>query len=792
MGMALSVGTILDLDTFQEALYRGQTEPLGEEQTGSAPDLTKTIGDAIRDAGLENPADLAVFLAVDGLAQESFEKDFSQFRLVLQLAGSSTSLGEILRQAGEALVGGAKAAVIAACQLRSGAMARRPGNLTLSFEQNGMRAPETSGCAAVVLDANPDKPVYAWIESYAAVEDLSLASAVEEAGRIALGASGHLPEEIGCIEVSGFGDADDAEVAGLRGAYQVGKVGLTCAVGSSTPLVGNTGCAAGLAGLVRTCLSVTRRFFPMVPNWKAPIDPGLWAGTPFYVPQASQTWFQRQGNRGRSATLNHIGPANTCTHVVLAEADQPQRIVTERIHTLGVTLIPCVGANTEQLLAQVAGIREKIERGEGLEEVAAVALNRYRGLADVPYALGLLGHNREEFLKEIQFAERGIQKSFETGGEWQTPMGSYLTAAPLGNKAQIAFVYPGAFNSYLGIGRDLFFAFPGLYDRFGELTSNIAMVLQEEKLYPRGLCAPTPAQLEEFETQLNENAVAMLTSGATLAVLYTLVLQEWFGIQPSGVFGYSLGEDSMLFASRVWRDGEIAGSALSTSPIFQTRITGPKETVREYWGLTDRTHVESNGSLWGNYILMAQAEQVYPALQSEERVYLTHINTPHQVVIGGDPPACQRVIQRVGCQSLKAPFDHVLHCEAMAAEFSTLVELSTWPIHQQPSYPLYSAADYHPLRLEPRAVGQSIAKMLCTPLDFPRLINLAYQDGARIFIELGAGSNCTRWIDDTLKGQPHASISINRKGLTDPEAVLRTLARLISHRIEIDFSRLIV
>ena len=79
-----------------------------------------------------------------------------------------------------------------------------------------------------------------------------------------------------------------------------------------------------------------------------------------------------------------------------------------------------------------------------------------------------------------------------------------------------------------------------------------------------------------------------------------------------------------------------------------------------------------------------------------------------------------------------------------------------------------------------------------TNLDFPRLVNQAYSDGARIFIELGAGSNCSRWVDESLKDKPHASFSINRKGLDDHSAVLQLLSKLISHHVQVNLSAILL
>jgi PfaB family protein len=199
---------------------------------------------------------------------------------------------------------------------------------------------------------------------------------------------------------------------------------------------------------------------------------------------------------------------------------------------------------------------------------------------------------------------------------------------------------------------------------------------------------------------------------------------------------------------------------------------------------------DSADVIFSNFVLMADPETVNRELEKETRVFMTHINTPRQVVIAGDPAACRKVIERLKCNSLQAPFNYALHCQAMQSEYSALQSLLTWPIAKQPDMKLYSAAEYQAMPIEQDAVAKQIAQGLCRQLDFPRLVNQAYSDGARIFIELGAGSNCSRWVDESLKSRSHASFSINRKGLEDHAAVLQLLSKLISHHVQLNLSAL--
>ena len=117
---------------------------------------------------------------------------------------------------------------------------------------------------------------------------------------------------------------------------------------------------------------------------------------------------------------------------------------------------------------------------------------------------------------------------------------------------------------------------------------------------------------------------------------------------------------------------------------------------------------------------MADPEAVNAALKNENRVFMTHINTPRQVVIAGDPTACRRVIETLKCNSLQAPFNYALHCEAMQSEFHDLQTLLSWPVANQPDMTLYSAAAYQAMPIEQKAIASQIAYGLCHQLDFPR------------------------------------------------------------------------
>jgi PfaB family protein len=602
-------------------------------------------------------------------------------------------------------------------------------------------------------------------------------SALQEARR----PTGVKPEWIGLMEAATLmGGTPSAEEADALLAAFGSLQPLTCALGAGQ---------AGLLGVVQTAWCLSRRVIPGVTGWAGSLPTEAWQNSPFYVPSESRTWFIPENQNQRYAGLNLLAADGSFTHFLLCDVACPAPHAVEAPRHEALHLFPLAARSAEDLLNRVTALESILSAGASLEAAAEDTYREYLSEKSVAeYAACLLGQTPEELMREIGFALKGIPDAMEKGSEWQTPLGSTFTPRPQGKGGKVSFVYPGAFNTYPGAGRDIFYLYPNLYEALSAFTGDPGGLLNERLLYPRSLAALNAEGLRAIEDQLTLDPITMLLSGSCLSVLYTDVLRAIFEIHPASAFGYSLGEISMLFASRVWTEADRMSQTLRASPLFRTRIAGPQNAVREYWNLPAQNESDRHETLWVNYLLMSGPEKVREVLPDESRVYLTHINTPRQVVIGGDPAGCQRIIDRLKCKSIRAPFNYALHCEPIRSEYSRLEALHSVPVRGEPGMTLYSAATYQPMPMDQRSIAQHLADELCSCLDFPRLIRRAYADGARIFIELGAGSNCARWVDDTLQDQPHAAYAINRKGADEHTSILRLLARMISHLVPLNLN----
>ena len=729
VGMNAHFGVYSSLDAFERSIYEGQhlsdvdnTEPLSTAEIQQRFDRIASI--ALKDAAIDSNINIAIIIA-----NNSQQKLNSNVIEVDSVFDALLMAQKLLNDKVEAvLVGGV--------------------DLNLP------------GVGVVVLKryetAKRDRH-----KIYATIDSLSSSPAVEA-------------QDIAYLELVADKRLEEVEIEQRIPDYLTTNSACSCAV-SSVANAGYQGIGAEIAGLIKTALCLYYRYIPSVSRWQQQKQKD-WQ---LYVASFAKPWFLEAGVKQRVAAINFT---SNNAHIILAEEVEAQPRSSTYLEQMPCYLFPLVAKDSQTLLEQLNTLKQTVASGD-LAQTAKQTADYPDTEAD--YALAIVGKNRPEILKECDRAVEGVAKAFETGKDWQTPVGSYFTPNPQGKKGKVAYVYPGAYNAHVGLGKDLFRLFPNLIDDPVIQTTCNRIAGIEKLLYPRSWHKLSPKELEAKERELMNDPLAMLESETGFAGFMTTILRDYFKVKPQAAFGYSLGETSMMYAQGVWDDIEQSSDVLNASGLFKMRLAGKKEAVREYWQLSD----EQQGELWRTYVVMANSEAVKEKLE-HERVYLTQINTPKEVIIAGDPQGCERVIASLSCDAFRAPFNHVIHCRAMESEYDELIKLNTLPLRKSPEITFYSAANYREIVHSSQDIAHSVTQTLCQQLDFPRLVDRVYQDDYRIFIEVGVGSNCSRWIKDILKSKEHAVVSIHRRGTNDFTSLIKAISKLFSHRVQLDLSPL--
>lgn len=666
------------------------------------------------------------------------------------------------------------------------------GKPAAGFDANSTGWLVGEGAGAVVLtrdDALASHEPYAIIDALEIVQGDTLgtpyAATIAAAATGALRTAGVSADEVGYVELhaSGIQAEDQAEIAGITSIYRSGAGDLTTAAGSAKSRVGHTFAASGMASLINAALAVGQRFIPAVPDWTAPELPEQWTGTPFWVATKSRTWFDEH----RVAAVSGLGIDGAAAHVILSST--PGEAADNGYLRHGSPVLIPVALSGENDLAPALDVilRDLAEPGD-LQSVADAAYDRALAATNVRYVLALVAKSADALRTEIDRARDGVQNALATGTDWTTPAGSAFSPRPVGQDGHVAFVYPGAFNSYPKMGTDLFHLFPHTLDTLAEVKQDTGEAVAERLLYPRSLEKPSAKLTRQMKTALADDAIATIESGLSFALIYTRAMRDVLGVHPGAAFGYSLGEGSMMWGMGAWQDGDAGSAAFRDSDVFTSRLVGPMQAVRDAWGVS---HNVPSEQIWAAYFIAAPVEQVRAAIEGERRAYITHVNTPTEVMIAGDPAACDRVLSRLSGEAVKAPFSVVIHNDAMMSEFGEFFRLHDLPVTPvDGDVRFYSAADYAPIALDRRVIATSIARMVCKPVDFARLIRTVYDDGARVFVELGPRSTCARWVDETLGDAPHVAVSIDQTGSDSRTSVIKMLASLVAHRVPLSLEAL--
>lgn len=365
--------------------------------------------------------------------------------------------------------------------------------------------------------------------------------------------------------------------------------------------------------------------------------------------------------------------------------------------------------------------------------------------------LALVGRTEDE----IERLRSHAATELAAGRDPSAPGLFYGRGAPEG---EIAFCYTGAAAAYPGAARDLLLAFPrighNLTTKF-EGTPKLAATLYG-------------ADVESF------SPATQLQGSSFVCQAHTEFTRTILGMKPEVALGLSSGETNSLMAFGVWHDLDDMLLDIDSSEMYVNQLTGECRAAAEYWGLP-----EGAVPSWKNYRIAAPLEVVQEAMAGEEHTYVTVIHHYEDVVIGGDADACDRIVTKVGRnKAIELGLDMVVHCAPLAPFEKTWHDVHLRDTREVPDVRFYTNAGnraYVPTR---EAAAAAITQQAIDPVDFPKTIEQAYEDGVRVFIEHGPRAIVTGAIGRILQDRPHVAVALDPHEGAGLEAVSRSVAKL--------------
>lgn len=438
-----------------------------------------------------------------------------------------------------------------------------------------------------------------------------------------------------------------------------------------------------------------------------------------------------------------------------------------------VCLLPVALSGQEDVEKRLAEL-ERAAVGQSFGDLLRAWWQRHLGETNAPFALALVAGSIEELKSEIQLCRRTWSTCWTTGRDWKTPAGSYLCSQPIADSGKIAFVFPGIGSLYPGYSQDLLNVFPGALD-------NVAAVSQDELLsmiHGDQLWNCNSSSVDSWP--FDRDIVSQAEATVSLAYVWTHLLQSIFQIRPALALGYSLGEIAMFASCGCWERPQELAARFRTGLSFRQSLAGEMSV----FGKSDELR-DMKADRWQACVASLPEPLQTPGGTDKSRVFITHINTPREVVVAGDAQDVADWLVRHQARGQVIPSRLVYHCRAVAPEATTLQELFELPVAGRPQADLVAMTPFAKVPHNSKLIARTLVNTALNTVDFPQIVQTAYQRGARIFVEVGPRNNCSTWIQQILAGQAAVTVSTDQKGFHTSTAVVRMLAKLTAHRVPV-------
>ncbi|MDY7093375.1 MAG: SDR family NAD(P)-dependent oxidoreductase [Acidobacteriota bacterium] len=345
--------------------------------------------------------------------------------------------------------------------------------------------------------------------------------AQEDVLRRALAAAKVSGSEVDLVEAHGTGTplGDPIEVRALDAVLGAGRdLETPFFLASAKTNIGHLEAAAGIAGLIKTVLSLEHATVPPHLHFEEPNPRLSWASLPVRVPTAPEPWPRCE--RRRVAGVSSFGFGGTNCHVVLAEGPPP-----EPAPVLEGPQLLVLSARTEGALRRQAASFSRFlvepQTAKAQSPWGAVIPSAARRRSHFEERLALVAEGAEEAAHQLQ--------RFATAGPAEVRNGR----RPAGRPPRLGFLFTGQGAQYPGMGRVLYQREPV----FRQALDRCAAVLEERLQYP----LLTVIHGEGWESELLHQTA--FTQPALFALEYSLAeLWRSWGIEPDMVLGHSVGE----------------------------------------------------------------------------------------------------------------------------------------------------------------------------------------------------------------------------------------------------------
>jgi amino acid adenylation domain-containing protein len=356
-------------------------------------------------------------------------------------------------------------------------------------------------------------------------------------------------ETVTYVEAHGTGTVlgDPIELTALSKAFRSGSGRKDrCAIGSIKSSIGHLDAAAGVAGLIKTVLTLEHKTLVPSLNFETPNPKADFDGSPFYVNTHTTEW--PTNGTPRRAGVTSLGIGGTNVHVILEEAPELEKKISDRKHHL---LLMSAKSQTA-LESMSAKISDHLQSHPDLQ------------LSDVTYSLQVgrkaFPYRRAVVCGTLAEAIEGLK---HPNGEGVATGQTELRNRP------VVFMFPGGGTQYPGMGHELYQQERVFRESFDKCTELLMPILGRDL---RTLVHSDTTETESAAAALIRPSLglpAIFTTEYALAQLF----RSW-GIEPKSMIGHSLGEYAAACVAGVFTLPDALALVALRGKLFETLPSG--------------------------------------------------------------------------------------------------------------------------------------------------------------------------------------------------------------------------